>query len=699
MTFPSLVRLMWRQLVLGLSGPPGRRRRPTGAFGPSAWELEPRQLLSAIVSAPPVGPSIDGTGHNVAHPDWGSTGSDLLRTAPAMYEDGILSPAGSDRPSAREVSATIFNQAEETESASGLTNLVYAWGQFIDHDMDLTTGASPTEAFPIQVPKGDPFFDPAGTGTKTISLSRSKWDPATGKSGANPRQQVNDITAFLDGSMIYGSDQTTANALRTFQGGKLKTSDGNLLPIDPATAGSSNPQFLAGDIRANENIELTSLQVLFMREHNRLADQIAKSNPKLTDEQIYQQARLRVIAEIQAITYNEFLPTLIGQGAIDPYSGYKPDVNPGIANEFSTAAFRVGHTMVGDDVDFLDDQGNEIREPVLLQDAFFNPNLIRENGIDPIMKYLFSDRAEEIDTQVVNSLQNFLFGPPGSGGLDLASLNIQRGRDHGLADYNTVRESYGLPKVGSFAEITADPELQAKLEDLYGSVDNIDLWVGGLAEDHAPGSNVGETFTTIIADQFTRLRDGDRYYFENVFKEQELRAIKSTTLADIIKRNTNLRNVQQNVFLFQTSIQGNVFADGNRDGRMLPPERGLAGRTVELLDSTGAVVGTTVTGRDGTYLFEDMPLGQYRVREVLPQGAVATTPARLITINQPMTVRGVNLGEAAGKSNRPQNQPAQPARNLSVWGTLLGQISTRGGRRSGPSQMLLRPDNASTNQA
>ena len=153
-------------------------------------------------------------------------------------------------------------------------------------------------------------------------------------------------------------------------------------------------------------------------------------------------------------------------------------MNPGIANEFSTAAFRFGHSMLGDDVEFLDNNGQPVADEVELSQAFFNPPLVTQNGIDPILKYLASDPASEIDTKVVDSVRNFLFGPPGSGGLDLASLNIQRGRDHGLADYNTVRAAYGLPKVTSFAQITSDPQLQAQLKQLYGSVNNIDLWVG-----------------------------------------------------------------------------------------------------------------------------------------------------------------------------------------------------------------------------
>ena len=497
--------------------------------------LEQRSLPAATAAAVVTVPTFDGTGNNLQHTAWGSDGVDLLRKSPVAYADGISSPAGVNRPSAREISNAVSSQTTEAQNNRDLSNFIYAWGQFIDHDLDLTTSASPREAFNIAVPQGDPQFDPLSTGTQIIPLSRSKYDPATGTSTTNPRQQVNTITAWVDGSMVYGSDATRAAALRTFSGGKLSTSDGNLLPSNTAGLANANDThqtpdnqlFLAGDVRANENVELTSLHVLFVREHNRIADDIARRNPTLSDEAIYQQARLHVISKIQAITYNEFLPALLGPDAIKQYRGYNANVNPGIATEFSTAAFRVGHTMVGNDVEFLDDQGNETRDALPLSQAFFNPNVVRETGIDPILKYLASDRAEEIDTQVVEGLRNFLFGPPGAGGLDLPALNIQRGRDHGLADYNTVRAAYGLPRVQNVAQITSDAALQQSLQKLYGNVNNIDLWVGGLAENHLPGSSVGQAFSRIIADQFTRLRDGDRFWYQNIFRGPEQLCVQS----------------------------------------------------------------------------------------------------------------------------------------------------------------------------
>jgi hypothetical protein len=611
----------------------GKENRKSNAAGrrpkvnPAVEPLEPRWLLSGFRS-------IDGTGNNLQNPDWGSAGVDLLRIAPAAYGDGVSSPAGADRPSARVISNTVSAQPVDVPNARNLSDWVYGWGQFIDHDLDLTSsGSSP---FDVPVPAGDPYFDPGGTGTQVISLNRSVYDPATGTDTDNPRQQPNQITAFLDGSVVYGSDATRAAALRTFVGGMLKTSDGNLLPFNTDGLPNANDAhlvpddqlFLAGDVRANENIELIAIQTLFVREHNRLAAQFAAAHPSWTDEQLYQAAREMVWAEIEVITYREFLPALLGPGALKPYAGYNPAVNPGIATEFSTGAYRVGHSLLNGDIKFMDNDGNEIQPALQLRDAFFNPVPVEQAGIDPILKYLASDNAQEVDTKVVDDVRNFLFGPPGSGGFDLASLNIQRGRDHGLADYNTVRQAYGLPPVTDFDQITSDPALQDQLRSLYGDVNNIDLWVGGLAEDHVAGSSLGPTFRTIIADQFERTRDGDSFWYQHVFSGSQLKALEQVRLSDIIRWNTTITNVQDNVFYFTAgTVSGHVFVDFNHDGKREPGEPGRAGVTIRLLDSAGALLAVTKTGADGTYYFTGLAAGTtYKVQIMVPPGLELTTP-------------------------------------------------------------------------
>ncbi len=488
--------------------------------------------------------TIDGSYNNLHRVTWGVATSILWRRIPAEYSDGISVPARINGESAREISNQIFAQSESVLNNRRLTDFVWQWGQFVDHDIDLTQTHIPLEAFPIAVPSDDLLFDPAGAGEQAIFLFRSIYNTNTGI--RTPREQLNLITAWIDGSNIYGSDEETMNKLRLFRRGRLRISShetGHLLPTD------EDGFFMAGDVRANEQLGLTSMHTLFMREHNRIARTIFESNPDLTDEQIFWNARKRVIAILQSITYNEFLPALLGPNALRPYRGYNDRVFPNIANSFSTGAYRFGHSMLSPQLLRLDADWNPVPEGhIPLANAFFRPDELRVHGIEPYLRGLMSQPAQEIDAQVIGDVRNFLFGPPGAGGFDLVSLNVQRGRDHGLPGLPAIRAHFGLPPINDFADISSDPITQLKLASVYDSVDDVDPWVGMLCEDHVPGASVGMTAYWIIKDQFERLRDGDRFFYENQFSGAGLDGIRRTRLSDVIRRNTMIRQIRKDLF-------------------------------------------------------------------------------------------------------------------------------------------------------
>lgn len=521
--------------------------------------------------------SIDGFGNNLNQPLWGQADTQLLRLTVPAYEDGVAAPRGGDPsslPSPRAISNAIASQTENIPNSINVSDWFWQWGQFLDHDLDLTEAAEPPEPFNIPVPTGDPFFDPFGTGNQEIELNRSIFDPTTGTDPNNPRQQINEITAYIDGSNVYGSDLAQADLLRANDGtGQLKTSEGNngevLLPLD------NEDSFVAGDVRVNEQIGLTATHTLFVREHNLWAGEIAQrlengdsilvnrfesSDLELGDF-LYETARKIVGAELQVITFEEFLPILIGEDTLPEYQGYNPEVNAAISNEFSTAAFRVGHTMLNAQIQRLANDGTSVGA-VALQDAFFNPELLAEDGADSVFLGLASQAAQEVDTKIVDDVRNFLFGAPGAGGFDLASLNLQRGRDHGLPSLNTVREALGLDPYRSFAELSSEAELQNVFAGVYTSINDVDLWIGGLAEDHVEGAFVGETFQAILADQFTRSRDGDRFFYLN---DQDLLDvvpdIGETTLSQVIRRNSSITNIQENALAIDVVLNGTPDAD------------------------------------------------------------------------------------------------------------------------------------------
>ncbi len=510
--------------------------------------------------------SIDGSGNNILNPDLGATHTQLKRFTSIGYSDGISAPGGLTRPNPRTISNELFAQDTLVNDPLNLSDFVWVFGQFMDHDISLT-GDSNESAF-VQVPAGDPWFDPFGQGTALIFMSRSEPMSGTGTSTSNPREHPNEITTWIDASNVYGSDTARANWLRTFVDGKMKVSLGNLLPFNTFTGnyatpinynapgmddavGISNYHFVAGDVRANENPLLSAFHTLFVREHNRLCDILKLEYPNWTDEQLYQHTRKIVGGLIQNIVYSEWLPAMGLQ--VDPYAGYDSTIDPRIMNVFSTAAFRMGHTLLNSTLLRLDNDGNEIPDGHLaLQDAFFNPlsMIWTGGGIDVLFKGMGTQVEQDLDCKVIDDVRNFLFGPPGAGGLDLASININRGRERGLPDFNTIRSDFGLTPYNTFIDLNPDTSVANTLQQLYGDINNLDAWVGMLAEGHMPNALFGETIMEIMEVQFMGLRDGDRFYFENdsALSATEISEIQNTTLHDIIMRNTNISLMQPNVF-------------------------------------------------------------------------------------------------------------------------------------------------------
>lgn len=504
----------------------------------------------------------NGTNNNLTNTTWGASFTQLARWGDADYGDLISTLAGSTRPSAREVSNKIVAQDEGVSipNSFGTSDFLWQWGQFLDHDIGITDGAE--ESADIAVPIGDVFFDPNSTGEEVILFNRAFFDHDTGTSAADPRQQENEITAWIDGSNVYGSDDERALALRVSADSPfLASSAGNLLPFN--TAGITNANglgaadeslFVAGDVRVNEQVGLASMHTLWMREHNRIATILQSDFPTATGEEIFQAARRLVVAKLQIITYEEYLPALMGANALSPYTGYDPSVNPGMFNEFSVAAYRYGHSLVSETLQRFDADGAEVAGGHLsLRSAFFTAPAILtdETSIDPVLRGLATQISQELDEKANNDLRNFLFGQPGQGGFDLLSLNIQRGRDHGVPSYNDMREVMGLARVTTFAEITSDPTLQAALADTYTNVDDIDLWVGGLSEDAltAEGSQLGELFRVMHIRQFEAFRDGDRFWYQNDLTPPEMDRVRNTTLANVIRANTSIGDeLQDNVF-------------------------------------------------------------------------------------------------------------------------------------------------------
>ena len=316
---------------------------------------------------------------------------------------------------------------------------------------------------------------------------------------------------------------------------------------------------MAGDSRANENTALASMHTVWVRLHNYYAGEIDKRGennptrfqtiaPNQPDRNtiIYEEARKIVIAILQHIFYDEWLPKIIDLPA---YSGYDANVNASVRHALATAAFRFGHTLVRNNFERLDNQYNPTADgPLSIRASFFNNLPIVETGIEPIMYGLMGNNsdAEDFDNTFSESIGRRLFLRPEDVGFqNLAALNIQRGRDHGLQNYTEYRDLCGIPLVSQsgsnpftkFSNTITNPKILEDLQSAYGNLDNhIDLFPAAIAESNDGDKLLGRTFGCILSRNFDEIRKGDRFYFENdeVFSLNQQAEIKRMNMARVL---------------------------------------------------------------------------------------------------------------------------------------------------------------------
>jgi len=598
-----------------------RARRSAVALLACGLALAVGGARAQAASPPPVSfevESLNGSHNNLSHPSWGEAGTPYLRLAPARYGDGAGTMAAGPNP--RYLSNRIFNpRGQDLFSPRNLSQWVWVWGQYVDHSIGHALEGGEEASIPFN--SSDPlesFSDTFGS----IPFFRNSVAPGTGTGPGNPRQQINQVPSYIDNSALYGSSSQRLewmrvgpdNGVPASAGAKLLL-PGKFLPLasargnaataptmltEGALAGAPQNAVVAGDVRANENTELTALTTLFAREHNRIVAELPRT---LSSEEQFQIARRIVAAEEQFITYTEFLPA-VGV-TLAPYAGYDPNVNPELSDEFATVGYRA-HSMVDgqEHVEVKSAQFNAAKlaslqamgvssEPasrgrlvltIPQGAAFFDPALIPAIGLAPILKGLTDEPGYANDEQIDDSLRSVLFEIPAAGTEpascfgeaaqpncfsaveDLGAVDVQRGRDNGIPAYNELREAVGLPAQHTFTEVTGesteqfpteDPllpptnaienphilditslknfygepvvpgsgqravsetrrtSLAARLKAIYGSVDNLDAFVGMLSEPHLAGSELGELQSALWRKQFEALRNGDRFFYLN----------------------------------------------------------------------------------------------------------------------------------------------------------------------------------------
>ncbi|XP_021033325.1 eosinophil peroxidase [Mus caroli] len=553
--------------------------------------------------------TITGRCNNKKHPWLGASNQALARWLPAEYEDHRSLPFGWTPgkrrngfllPLVRDVSNQIVRfPSKKLTSDRGRALMFMQWGQFIDHDLDFSpesparvafsmgvdcekTCAQLPPCFPIKIPCNDPRIK---NQRDCIPFFRSA--PACPQNRNKVRNQINALTSFVDASMVYGSEVTLALRLRNrtnFLGllatnQRFQDNGRALLPFDNlhedpcllTNRSARIPCFLAGDTRSSETPKLTALHTLFVREHNRLAAELRRLNPRWSGDKLYNEARKIVGAMVQIITYRDFLPLVLGRARIrrtlGPYRGYCSNVDPRVANVF-TLAFRFGHTMLQPFMFRLDSQyrASAPNSHVPLSSVFFASwRIIHEGGIDPILRGLMATPAKlnRQDSMLVDELRDKLFQQVRRIGLDLAALNMQRSRDHGLPGYNAWRRFCGLSQPRNLAQLSRvlkNQDLARKFLRLYKTPDNIDIWVGAIAEPLLPGARVGPLLACLFENQFRRARDGDRFWWQKwgVFTKRQRKALRRISLSRIVCDNTGITTVSRDIFRANVYPQGFV---------------------------------------------------------------------------------------------------------------------------------------------
>ncbi|XP_015439624.1 PREDICTED: dual oxidase-like [Dufourea novaeangliae] len=542
-------------------------------------------------------PGYDGWYNNVGRPELGAIDTPLLRRWPAAYDDGVYKPSGHNRPEPLELSDKLLSGNIGSKSRTGKNALLVFFGQHVVEEiLDAQRPACPPEYFNIKIPSGHRYR--IKPGHSEMPVLRTRYDRETGHSPNNPRQQLNEITPFLDGGLIYGTSKAWSNILRTYSNGTfdpnglLAASHDNLYPeynTDKLPMFNPPPPihhykyierhytekverfFKLGNPRGNENPFLLTFGIIWFRWHNLIANYIRRQQRNWPGEKVYNEARRWVIATQQHIVTNKWLPQWLGTNLL-PYNGYDPSIDPQIDQFFQAAAFRFGHTLVPPGV-YLRDYGRNgcklkqnsqairtCNNYWMSENSIF-ANLTKVEGIIDIEHLIMGmtvQLCEEEDHKVVEDLRGSLFGPLEFSRRDLMALNIQRGRDHGLPDYNTARMAYNLHTVNNtshFKNIAPESSLEfLKLHNF--SFDNVDTWIGGILETT---DGPGELFQAIILDQFQRIRAGDRFWYKNsknnLFTNDEIKRLERFSFYDILILVTTMdhNDIPRNPFRVPTS--------------------------------------------------------------------------------------------------------------------------------------------------
>ncbi|CAG2212945.1 PXDN [Mytilus edulis] len=351
------------------------------------------------------------------------------------------------------------------------------------------------------------------------------------------RQQINLATPFVDASTVYGSTQEMNEILRVPYSYLLKT-DNNLLPTPPGVNTCFDPVIpnrcpVAGDRRVSESPMLSVQHSVWLREHNRIATELHILNPHWNQETVFQEARKIIIAMLQQITYNDFLPTILGQTTMERFKlfsrdvnegvfddSYDPKVNPQILDSVNVAAHRYGHSQLTNNQNFVDEGCNTVTINYL-KDTFESPRLVQQNNganIPFLARHLACSASNKLDNFIADGMRNFLLRLPEAPGSDIVARTY---REEGNKEYRDITHGGKYVASNLSNHSTNLESLGMHLRNytrfkhylFFSEPDDVDLFIGAMLEKD-PGFNVGPTFQCLLGMQYQLIKSGDRFWYE-----------------------------------------------------------------------------------------------------------------------------------------------------------------------------------------
>ncbi|MYR05575.1 peroxidase [Gordonia sp. SID5947] len=507
---------------------------------------EPRALRARLSA---------GTHNDLDHPLMGAAASRFGRNVPPA--SGSPDPARLLEPNPRVVSQRLLKR-DVFKPVDSLNLLAAAWIQFEVHDWFSHPDDEEAARQEIPLPTGDDWPEDR----RPMSVHRSSVAP-----GADPDAPTfaNRDTHWWDGSQIYGSAQDYADAIRSGDRGQITLAEDGLPPaeadrlLDPS-----------GPV-ANFWVGLALLHSLFLREHNVICRRLAAAYPSMTDQQLYDTARLvntALMAKIHTIDWTPAIishPTtvaamrgnwfgLLGErfarrfGRVAdsevlcgiPGSTTNHHGVPYSLTEEFVAVYRM-HSLLPDEVKIRDIDGN--RPPAVHGLEKLLADHVRDRLDETSMPDLFYSfgraKAGELTLHNYPAALQQLARPDGCP-VDLATIDILRDRERGVPRYNDFRRQFRLPRVASFAALTDNAEWAEQLEDIYGDIDNLDLMIGLHAERKPPGFGFSDTAFRVFVLMASRRLSSDRFFTTDfrpeIYTELGMAWVRDNSMRSVLLR-------------------------------------------------------------------------------------------------------------------------------------------------------------------